>query len=197
MPGRAGNQFKRRNYFIDKRFQSNFIIKFILIFLLGGLAAGCIIYFLALQSTTVAFLNSRGVARTTADFILPILIQTAVFVVIGGGVAAVLLTLLVSHRISGPLYRFEKVMEALEKGDFTSECYIRRRDQFQGLADAINNMIAKTRTELALLKKGLSSLVVKGSDVSEGDLPEDKRQALKEIKSILRDINKPIEHFKV
>jgi len=73
---------RRKNYFIDKSFQTRFILKFCSLVIAGGLLTVGLLYCLARQSTTVAFMNSRVVVKTTADFILPILIQTAAIVVI-------------------------------------------------------------------------------------------------------------------
>ena len=188
---------KRRNYFIDKKFQGTFILKFSLIVLAGGVFTTCITYFLALQSTTVAFVNSKVVARTTADFILPILIQTVILVTIGIAIAAGVLLLMFSHKIAGPLYRFKKVMESLEKGEFPSEFRIRQYDQLQGLADSFNGMIKKTKAESTQLKQDLSTLKGKISGISEEGLPEEKRRALSEIKEILSGMDKVINHFKI
>jgi len=136
---------RRKNYFIEKKFQAKFILKFCLLVIAGGLLTVGILYFLASRSTTVAFVNSRVVVKTTADFILPILIQTVAVVVIITGLATIFVTLFVSHKIYGPLYRFKKVMEKLAEGDFSEDFRLRHSDQLRELADTFNNMIAKLR----------------------------------------------------
>lgn len=187
---------KRKNYFIEKPFQTKFILKFCLLVAVGGLLTIGILYFLAMQSTTVAFVNSRVVVKTTADFILPILIQTVVIVMIIVSIGTMAVTLFVSHKIAGPLYRFKKVMKTLEEGNFSSNFRIRTADQLKDLADAFNNMIIKIRTELKTIKDNFFSLDEKLNNISEEDVVEKKRSLLSELKRISGELNKKVDHFK-
>ncbi|MBW1721969.1 MAG: methyl-accepting chemotaxis protein [Deltaproteobacteria bacterium] len=47
----------------------------------------------------------------------------------------------VFHRIAGPLYRFEQVMEIIGKGDFSTRIRLRRKDYLHSEAEAFNRMI--------------------------------------------------------
>jgi len=188
--------YKRRIYFIDKKFQTKFILKFCALVAIGGLLTIGIIYFLAMQSTTVSILNSRVAVRTTADFILPILAQTVVIVVVIIGLAAIMITLFFSHKIAGPLYRFKKVMEMLEKGDFSSGFKLRRLDQLQDLADTFNSMIARITSELVALKNNFYALKEKLNNISENEVVEHKRAYLNELKKISEELNRIINYFK-
>ena len=189
-------QIRRRTYFIEKKFQTNFIIKFCSLIIVGGLLTIGIIYFLAKQSTSVSIVNSRVIVRSTADFLLPVLLQTVAVVVVLIGLATVGVTLLVSHKIAGPLYRFQQVMKTLTEGDFSKDFRIRRLDQLQNLADEFNNMIRKTRGQLSLLKNNFVNLKSKLDDLPESDVSSQKRTSLKELKSISEELNKIIKYFK-
>ncbi len=50
-------------------------------------------------------------------------------------------SILVSHRIAGPLYRFRKVFEAVERGDLSIRAVIRDKDYLGREADSLNQMI--------------------------------------------------------
>ncbi len=50
-------------------------------------------------------------------------------------------SVVVSHRIAGPLYRFRRIFEALGAGDLSVVAAIRRRDYLWKEAEAINQMI--------------------------------------------------------
>lgn len=190
------NLSKRRNYFIDKKFQTRFILKFCFLVAVGGLLTIGIVYLLAMRSTTVSFVNSRAVVRTTADFILPLLIQTVLIVVVIMSLATIIVTLFVSHKIAGPLYRFKKVLEALEQGDFSSSFKIRRLDQLQGIADAFNAMITRIRIQLKALKENLQDLKEKLDNISEQEVAEHKRSIFNELKKISEELNKITRYFK-
>jgi len=188
--------YKRRNYFIEKSFQTRFILNFCALVAAGGLLTIGMLYVLAMQSTTVSFVNSRVVVRTTADFILPILIQTVAIVTILVGLATIVVTLFVSHKIAGPLYRFKKVMQALAEGNFSSDFRIRHLDQLQDLADAFNTMIVKIRTDLKTLKDNFRSLKEKLDNISEQEITEHKRPYLGDLKRIAGELDKIIHYFK-
>ena len=186
----------RRTYFIDKSFQSKFILKFCSLVAIGGALTIAIVYLLARHSNTVAFVNSRVVVKTTADFILPLLVQTVVIVLVLISLATLGVALFVSHKIAGPLYRFKKVIQQLKEGNFCCDFKIRHLDQLQDLAQDLNDMILKVRGELRLLKTQVASLDDKLDGLSEQETSEAKKKDLNELKHIAKEINKIIGYFK-
>ena len=188
--------YKRRIYFIEKSFQARFILKFCALTAFGGLLTIAILYILARQSTTVSFVNSRVVVHTTADFILPVLIQTVAIVTIFVGLATIIVTLFVSHKIAGPLYRFKRVMQGLTEGDFSGDFRLRHLDQLQDLADVFNKMIVKIRTELKGLKDNFQSVKEKLNNISEQEVSEHKRAYLKDLKRIAAELDRIMYYFK-
>jgi len=178
--------YKRRNYFIDKSFQLRFILKFCLLIIAAGLLTMGALYLFARHSMTVSIVNSRVVAFTTADFILPLLIQTILVVTILIGIATAVVTLFISHKIAGPLYRFKKVVDNLSDGDFSEGFSIRKSDQLQELSSALNTMIAKVRSELLRLQKNIFML----KNMAEGS-------SSIELKKVTEELNKIIQRFKI
>ena len=187
---------KRRNYLIDREFQIKFILKFCALVAAGGLLFMGILYFSVMQSTAVSIVNSRVMVRSTADLILPILIQTVIVVTIVISLFTILVTLFISHKIAGPLYRFKKVIQELENGDFSSDFKIRNPDQLQELAGAFNSMIKKVREEMGQLKENSLSLKDKLESLSEHEISELKRPILKELKKISEELSKLVRNFK-
>lgn len=187
---------KRRKYLIDMEFQVRFILKFCALVAAAGLLFMSILYFSVMQSTAVSIVNSRVVVRSTADLILPILIQTVIVVTIVISLFTIFVTLFISHKIAGPLYRFKKVMQELENGDFSSDFQIRNPDQLQELARAFNSMIKKVREEMGQLKENSVSLKDKLETLSDHEISELKRPILKELKVISEELNKLVHNFK-
>jgi len=187
---------KRRIYLIDREFQVKFILKFCALVAAAGLLFMSILYFSVMQSTAVSIVNSRVVVRSTADLILPILIQTVIVVTIVISLFTIFVTLFISHKIAGPLYRFKKVMQELETGDFSSDFQIRNPDQLQELARAFNSMIKKVREEMGQLKENSVSLKDKLESLSEHEISELKRPILKELKIISEELSKLSHNFK-
>ena len=160
---------RRRIYFIEKGFQFWFIIRFCFLVIAGALITMALLYFFANKTTTVSFENTKAVVKSTADFIFPVLIQTLIVVSVVVAIFAIMLTLYVSHKIGGPVYRFKKELELIEQGDFSSEFRIRRKDQFQDLAQLLNSVKKKLRDELTGIKEELKELESAVNSLPEGE----------------------------
>lgn len=139
---------RRKTRFIERSFQTNFIIKFCLLVIAGGLLTAGILYLLSMRSTTVAIVNSEVVVKSTADFLLPVLIQTVVVVMVLVSIATIVVTLFVSHKIAGPLYRLKKAMHDLAEGNFSAEINLRPLDQLKDIAQEFNKMAGKLKGRL-------------------------------------------------
>lgn len=54
---------------------------------------------------------------------------------------------IVTHRIVGPVYRFEAFLRDVIRGEAGGACRIRERDEFQELCELINRATASSRAE--------------------------------------------------
>ena len=63
--------------------------------------------------------------------------------------------------MAGPIYRLEKVAEQIGKGDLSFDVRLRKGDEFQELADAIDTMVKKLRERVSIIKEVASDLIKK------------------------------------
>jgi nitrate/nitrite-specific signal transduction histidine kinase len=63
-----------------------------------------------------------------------------------------LLTIFFSHKLAGPVYRFEKVCHLLAEGNYTEKITLRKGDEMQNLARVFNDVIHATAERLAALR---------------------------------------------
>jgi len=180
---------KRRNYFIDKGFQSKFIIRFCLLVAAAGLVVLAMVYALAKNATTVSIVNSRVVVRTMADFLFPVLIQTFLVATVLVGIATAVMTLFISHRIAGPAFRFKKVLGALGASDFSGKCIIRKKDYLQDVASAISRMMSDIRGVL----KDIDAHIVSVKEAAR-NMPDDG--AAVSLKKEVSELEKAFRNFK-
>jgi len=189
----ADKENKRRQYFIDKGFQAKFILKFCLVVIISSLLVGNIIFYLSRNSTTVAIENTKVTVKRTADFILPIMTQTLLIVTVFSVLVVLLLMLFISHKISGPLYRLRREIDALKEGDLGRNFNIRAKDQLQDLARSLNEMCASLSEKYRVFKKESGTLndylKQKNFSVSESE----KGEVIK----ILERIDEALNFFKV
>ena len=125
---------KRKNYFIDREFQTKFILKFCLINIAASVLTGALIYFLNNQSKTVAFEDLKVVVKSTSDFLFPIMTQVLVIVAAFAAITTTIIVLFTSHRIAGPLYHLTMDFKRLKDKDLSQPIKIRDHDQLQRLA---------------------------------------------------------------
>ena len=132
---------KRRQYYIKKDFQTRFIIKFVLILVVGGILSVLLTFMNNQDTLTAVYANSKLSVQNTSLAIMPSVVFTTLITTLALGVVAVVVTLLVSHKIAGPMFRFEKDINRIALGDLKSRIHIRKGDQFQELAVSLNDMI--------------------------------------------------------
>jgi len=174
------NMRKRRRIRIVKmEFQRDFILKFCTVIIFSALTIAVIVYLLSLSSTTTVFENSRLTLKSTADFILPLLILSSLVAIIAAGSITIIITLFISHRIAGPLYRLEKDIAEVNSGNLKVEIHVRQKDELQELAKSLNQMIRTIRTMVGAADKELV-------DIAVGTLSDKDQRKLDNAKNILK-----------
>jgi methyl-accepting chemotaxis protein len=77
-------------------------------------------------------------------------------------------SLLVSHRIAGPLFNFRRVLGTIGDGDLTVRVTIRRHDYLREEADAINGMIAGLAGRVGELRRAQGGAAAAWAEVRRG-----------------------------
>ncbi len=182
---------KRRIYFIDKKFQTKFIFKFCLIVVVASLALTALLIYFSQGSTTVAIENTKVKVMSTADFMLPVFIQTIAIVFAAAALAVLILSLLVSHKIAGPLYRIKREIDALKEGDFRRSFNLRKKDQLKDLAQSLDQMCNSLKDKHLRIRDKSAALrdYLKGK---EGEFDAGQKEI---VYRLLSDLEKEIEGF--
>lgn len=79
----------------------------------------------------------------------------------------VIASAVISHRIAGPIYKFEKTCEKISDGDFTQRVYLRKGDALIELQTAFNAMMDKIHELLKLNEELKKKLIEKNIAVDE------------------------------
>lgn len=158
-----GLTYKRKNYFIKRDFQSKFILKFCLIILIGTILSTGLLFLFSQGTLTSSFQQSRLVIKNTSLAILPAVIYINLITLGLITLATIVVTLFVSHKIAGPLFRFEKELKEIEKGDLTKSIKLREKDQTTNLADSLNKMTAGLHEKVLEIRTGVENLIESAS----------------------------------
>ena len=170
---------RRRNYYIDKEFQTIFILKFCSLIAIGSIISGLIVYAMSRATVTTTFVNSRLTIKSTADFILPAVLLSGAVVIVLIGLATIIMTLFISHKIAGPLYRLDKDVQEITAGNLRVVFRLRTGDELKPLVGSMNNMTNTLRTRITEAKNGLKELE------SSSNLPSEAMEKVRKLKKSL------------
>ncbi len=139
---------KRRRYLVNKPVQfiySGITIYFILIVivLVSGLT-----YYITLN-TILTQLESESKfinAYETIKNINSLLIRRIVFLILFLIILTFYLEIRFLHRIAGPLYRIEKILNEISEGKNVEPIKLRKKDFYKSLAEAVNKVIEYVNT---------------------------------------------------
>jgi methyl-accepting chemotaxis protein len=152
---------RRKIIYIHRTFQRNFIIKFCIIAALGMVSASLLLYIVSKDSLTATYRYHHLAVKTTAEAILPGLVITNLVVLLALIVASVFVTLYISHKIAGPLYRLNKSLQAIGEGDLTMNIRLRQKDQLMEFASTINTMVENLRERIEEIETMIRELKAK------------------------------------
>ena len=146
---------KRRNYFIEKKFQTKYIILTILMLLSYSFLFIIIIF--APYILTLHF-NYPLAEKVDAARVL-LLLHSTIWPWIGGIIVFFgVISVFVSHKIAGPLFRIKKSLIQVSQGDLSVVIKLRKWDDLKDLADQINVLIEELRTFVTTLRNDYNLL---------------------------------------
>ena len=129
-------KFTRKTIFIKKDLQ----VKFILFILLSVLFGMVLFGYQFLNFLQDIFRDHPVLLQRAYEegprLLYPLIIKSTIFFALLAMVSALL-----SHRISGPIYHFEKVCREIKNGDKKARIKLRKGDAFSDLAEEFNSML--------------------------------------------------------
>ena len=188
-----GANLKRRNYFIKKTFQLKFIGVLLTLIISGSLILGWVIYRMANQALAQTFYRSHLQIKSTWEILFPAVTVATGLAIFITGTITIAMVLIFSHRIAGPLFRVEKNMEEVAKGDLTVKTKLRDSDELEMLARTLNLLTERLNKQMKEIKTGIRKL---SECLQEPNCLKDDSKS-KEIKDNLGHLNKIISRFKL
>lgn len=158
MAGKDRPTYRRRIIYIEKHFQRNFILRFCLVAIVAMLAASSLLYFLSGDTVTASYRSSHLVLEKTSDAIIGKLLITNLAVLVAFVIVTVFVTLYVSFKIGGPLYRFSQDMEYIAQGNIKKRIRLRKGDQLQKFAGDLNNMVESIEVRIREIQVQIEGL---------------------------------------
>lgn len=181
-----GNENPRRVVFIDKRFQGEFILKFVLLLLVGTAVFVLSAYLILDKRLDDTYYSAHFTVKSTGEVLLPVLLAlSGVFVVVLGA-AAFIITLYVSHHIAGPLFAIRRYLENISRGELDFEPKLRLKDQTTPLALSLAHALETLNARLIAIRSGADAVRESSSKLSRHIAgPEDNVECRRDVAEML------------
>lgn len=179
-------QYKRRHYFIDKKLQGIFALRFYLVLIVAAVAITLLISALTSDSFTLLYTDNELQIGHTPLLIIKRLLLANWFIIAPIGLVVTILAILVSHRIAGPIYKLDSILSAMNNHTIGQVIYLRQKDNFKDTAsklNAFNITLAGKIREIKSISERLGA-AVDGTGQSVATRMEQAQRLSRELKSI-------------
>lgn len=183
-------QYKRRTYYIKNSAQSKFILRFVMLSLLGGAIALGAFNFLAYKKIDAVLYSMRLPSVSPGGLLWHEMLYTNLFVIVFVLIAFAITARGLFNKIHGPLKKMTYDITRISNGDLTTRVSLRQHDEFLDLASDLTQMTAGLNQRLTKIKKLTDDIILNAEATSEGNM--DARATLDQN---LMDLHKAIEAF--
>ena len=145
--------WRRRNYFIKKDLQGRYIFSFFIFVIAGSFFFTIIFSLLSADTLTIEYRNyDLRLGKTPIILLREILSANWIFI-LAGGLLVVIASMMLTHRFAGPVYRFERSLEEMLKGNLDFEIRLRSGDEAKELALLLNELAASLSCRLREIRE--------------------------------------------
>lgn len=181
-------RFQRKTVLVKRSLQLKYIGMVFLSVLVASMIVGGDVYYSLMR---VMLTECPSVTERVVQFNTVLLVKIALYLGL-----MLLISLYVSHRFAGPIYRFEKSCQSLSTGDLTHRVSLRTGDELMELQEEFNGMAAALQ---ALLQKdrNLAQRLSERVDEISKRLPADAGSAREDLKAFKLELDHLTKSFKV
>ncbi len=185
-------RYKRRKFFIKKDFQGKLILSCFLFVTGGGLLFNVLLGLLSADSLTISYYNQDiQLGQTPFMLLKQVLTANWLLIIIGGGFV-MLASLLLSHRIAGPLFRFESTLDNMKSGNLENTIHLRDKDEGKELAQKINEFNIQLSASFHIINNNSKAIQILIDQALTFDLPEAEKEQLASLCWSMREHNRKI-----
>jgi methyl-accepting chemotaxis protein len=171
-----GNQAPRRILFIDRKFQANFILKFLGLLLAGTALFNVAAYLILNRRLEGSLYNAHMTIKSVGEILLPSLLSLSVVFLLLLGAAILMMTLFVSHLIAGPLYAIRRYIERIGEGELDFDARLRSKDQTTPLALTLSDTMQVLNARIASIQTAAGEIHESARSLA-GDDPGAREEA--------------------
>jgi methyl-accepting chemotaxis protein len=162
-----GDQAPRKIVFIDRKFQTSFILKFLGLLIIGTAVFDVAAYFILNRRLEESLYSAHMTIKSVGEILLPTLVSLSVIFLVLLGIAILLMTLFVSHLIAGPLYAIRRYIERVGEGELDFDARLRSKDQTTPLAMSLSESLQMLNRRLSAIQDLSADLLQTSRELNE------------------------------
>lgn len=167
---------KRRRYFIKKEYQGKLVLKCFLFVAGIALFSNVILALLSTNSLTISYSDQDLLLGQTPMMLFKQLLTANWILVVFGGGFVVVASLVLSHRLVGPIHRFETTLDSMQNGKLDIVITLRKKDQGKDLAQKINDFNSQLSETIGDIHENSQALEEVIEQLRALDLPEEEKE---------------------
>lgn len=155
-------QYKRRKYFIDRRLQGVFALRFYLVLIVSAVAITLLLSVFTSDTLTLLYTNNDLQIDHTPLLILKRMLLANWIIAAPIGIIVVVCAIILSHRIAGPIYKLDSILTAMNNHVIGQSIHLRQKDNFKDTASKLtifNTTLAGKIREIKSISAQLASTV--------------------------------------
>ena len=185
------NKHRRRTYLIKTGLQLRYMGIIISTMLLVAFGVGWIIYHTSWSRIANTPDLTLDKLSDIFDTVNSLLMRWIVVFILG----IAILSVFVSHKIAGPVFRLEETSKMIASGDLTQQITLRQGDELKDLQEAFNQMSDSLRKMVAKDREVIDKLVVTGNMLR--DKIDKKNLSSESIEEITKELYVVIEELRL
>ncbi|MBU2648454.1 methyl-accepting chemotaxis protein [bacterium] len=171
----AQQTFKRKKVFINKEMQGRYIFKIFVIFMLSAVVFTLFLGLITSNTQTMVYDNYQlKLGSTPLILWKKVIVSNWLFIVVGG-VILVVVSVYLTHRIAGPIFRFEKCINNMMAGNLNDKIYLRGKDEAKELSLMFNDFNLQLSEQIAAMRdisNEMESKLAAGDNVDMDEIKE-------------------------
>ncbi len=176
---------------IEKYFELKFLLKYIVSFIAGFALVLSILFFALPHKDVAHYYEAVYLLSRTNSFLFTVFLIAGIAELAFTGIIIIFLSIMMSHKLAGSLYRLEKTLEYTAAGDLTRTMRLRHCDPVKDLALAFNHACKNIINKFKLIEKAGDSVFQAGKDL------DGNKKSINKFREKISDLEKEFEIFKL
>ena len=184
-------KYKRRRFLIKRALQVKLLLGYFFFIISGGIFFVVLMGFFTTESMTISYnSNNMEMVQTPLTLLKQSLSSQWIFLSVGALVLAIM-AVRITHRVAGPLFRFEQALDNMLSGELSDTINLRSKDEGKELAGKLNSFNKELSHNIKQVSKESRAIAALIDQVQElaTQLPTEQQG---EIQSILWSIEEKI-----